>query len=251
MSSLEAALETARVGAATFEAENNTNVTHFQRGNSSPESAPLQEASFDIDVIFVGMTGVGKSSLINMIMGVSDGSKAAAKVSHEPHPCTTQTTSHAYLLETGIRCQLWDTRGFDETVDTRASMTKILDKIRQLASQRARESKDALRNRTRVAIPILVWCMDVSKIDVTAHWQQFHRVYVEYCDRKVIPVLVITRGLPRQNGWELRCREQLEQLDLGVDVPMVMVRRHRNSSSLQYTEDAQALRDLISQLATQ
>ena len=251
VSSPEAASETVQVGAETLKADYDTKVACFQRGNSSLESAPLQEPSFHINVVVVGMTGVGKSSLINMIMGVPDGSKGAAQVSRDAYPCTMLTTSYTCLLGTGLLCQLWDTRGFDEVTYGRTFMAKIVDRIRQLASQQARELKETLRNRTRVARPILMWCMDASKIEVDVCWEPLRRVYVEYCDRKVIPVLVITRGLSRQNGWELRCREQLEQLDLGVDVPMLMVRRHRNSSSLQYTEDAQALRDLISQLATQ
>ena len=185
-----------------------------------------------------------------MIRGVLDHSAAAAKVSNDAHPSTGHTTSYRLLLDTGIGCQLWDTRGLDEVAGTQTFMAKIVDRIRQLANQQARELKEIFRNRTRLAIPILVWCIDAAKIDIEDHWQQFHRVYVEYCERKAIPVVVITRGRPKETEWELRCREQLIQLDLGVDVPILMVRKYRSPSSLEYTEDSRALRDLISKLAT-
>ncbi|KAF8121737.1 hypothetical protein EV363DRAFT_1362125 [Boletus edulis] len=204
----------------------------------------MGEPSVEIDIIFVGQTGVGKSSLINMIIGAVDGSKASANVSNDAHPCTTHTTSYSTTLDTGLRCQLWDTRGLDEAAGAQNFMSKLVDKIRQLASQQARELKETLRDRTRLAIPILMWCIDATKIDVQVHWQQFQKVYVEYCERKAIPVLVITRGPPKV-GWEARCTDQLRQLNLGADVPFRMVRRYRSTSSPEYGEDAKALKDLI------
>lgn len=131
-------------------------------------------------------------------------------------------------------------------------MTKIVDRIRQLASQQARELKETLRDRTRLAMPILMWCIDAAKIDVPIHWQQFRRVYMEYCERRAIPVIVITQMPPNATGWENRCNNQLRDLGLGegytVDVPLLRVRKYRNTSSPEYSEDSKALRDLISRL---
>ena len=155
-----------------------------------------------------------------------------------------------------LHCQLWDTRGFDEVVDNpgRQFMAKIVDRIRQLASQQERELKETLRNRTRTAKPILMWCIDATGIDVPFQWQQFRKVYVEYCDRKAIPVVVVTRMALNMTGWELRCRNQLQLLGLGTgsdntDVLLLGVRKHRNPSSAGYAEDSEALRDLISRLS--
>ena len=184
-----------------------------------------------------------------MIIGVPDGSEEAAKVSNDAHPCTTRTTSYSTLLEAGLRCRLWDTQGLNEAAgNDRGFMTKLADKIRQLASYQARELKETLRDRTKVSIPILMWCIDATKIDVPVHWQQFHKVYAEYCGKKAIPVVVITRGSPAAAGWETKCTGQLRSLDLGVDVPFRMVRRYRGPSSQEYREDSKALKDLISEL---
>ena len=190
-----------------------------------------------------------------MVRRIKDRTATAAEVSNDARPCTAHTTFYAMQLGTGLHCQLWDTRGLDEAVDNpdRRFMAKIVDRIRQLASQQERELKETLRNRTRTAKPILMWCINAAKIDVPFHWQQFRKVYVEYCDRKAIPVVVITRMALNMTGWELRCRNQLQLLGLGTgsdntDVLLLGVREHRNPSSTEYTEDSEALRDLISRL---
>lgn len=182
-----------------------------------------------------------------MIMGIPDGSKGAALVSNDARPCTPHTTSYSILLEEGYRCRLWDTRGLDEAASAHGFMAKIVDKIRQLASQQASELKETIRNRIKLASPILMWCIDASKVDVEVQWHQFRKVYVDYCERKAIPVVVITRGSSKEVGWETKCTDQLRQLDLGagVDVPFTMMRKYRNPSSREYGEDCKALKDFI------
>ena len=183
-----------------------------------------------------------------MIIGIPYGSEGPAKVSNGARPCTAQATPFPTSLGAGLQCQLWDTRGLDEAAgtDDRGFMTKIMDKIRILISLQAHDLKETLQSRIKPGTPlILMWCIDATKIDVRVHWQQFHKVYVEYCERKAIPVVVITRGPPRAE-WETRYADQLQSLNLGVDVPFGMVRRHR--SSQEYSEDSKALKDLISEI---
>lgn len=185
-----------------------------------------------------------------MLTGAPDGSNEAAEVSNDAHPCTQHSLSYPASLEPDLQCRLWDTRGLDEAAGTndRRFMAKMMDKIRQLGSQQTRELRETLRDRTKLATPILMWCMDATKIDVQVHWQQFQKVFVEYCEKKAIPVVVITRGPLKETEWETKCTGQLRSLNLGVDVPFIMVRRYRGPSSPEYGEDAKALKDLISEL---
>lgn len=190
-----------------------------------------------------------------MVMDKRDGSLGAANVSNDTPPCTMQTTSYPASLETGLRCRLWDTRGLDEAVGTsdRSLIARMLDKIRELASNQTRELRETLRDRTRQGVPILVWCIDAAKIEVPVYWQQFSKVYVEYCERRATPAVVITRGPPKGAEWEAkwtRCTEQLQGLGLGVEVPFRMVGKYRNPSApgSEYEEDSKALRDFISEL---
>ena len=102
----------------------------------------------EIDVILVGESGVGKSSLINMVIGVPDGSRGAARVSNDVKPCTMHTTSYSTSLEAGLRCRLWDTRGIIEVAGT--NDRGLGTRIRQLASQQARELKPTFRGLTGI-----------------------------------------------------------------------------------------------------
>lgn len=190
-----------------------------------------------------------------MIRRLKDRAAIAAEVSNDARPCTTHTIPYPTQLETGLHCQLWDTRGLDEAVDNhdRRIMAKIVDRIRHLAHQQERELKETIRNRTRTAKPILMWCIHAAKIDVLVHWQQFRKVYMDYCERKAIPVVVLTRMTSNMTGWEPRCRNQLQLLGFGAgsdntEVLLLRVREHRNTSSAEYTEDCEALRHLISRL---
>ncbi|KAF9229883.1 hypothetical protein BU15DRAFT_69668 [Melanogaster broomeanus] len=208
-----------------------------------------------IDVLIAGQTGTGKSSLINMIMGVGD-------VSGDVRPCTEKTTSYSTTFgENSLQCQLWDTRGLNEALDNAAFMATARAWLRQavgVLSECERDLKNACKASTSHGkTPIFLWCMLASKINVPSHWQQFRKAYAEYCGRKVTPVVVITRMQPNiaSTDWRKTCKEHLRNLDFGTgsgnadDFYLVKVREHRGTSSTQYNEDSEALRDLITQLS--
>lgn len=228
----------------------------------------------DINILLAGQTGVGRSTLINMITGATDGSTQAARVSNDVRPCPIETTVHTAPLQangTTLQCSLWDTRGLDEAIDHPNLMDTAANWLRQqgfgLFSKR--QSERDLRNicRQRVhdlndgeqlrsgPIVILMWCIHASKIDVPIHWQHFRKVYVEYCYRRVKPVIVITQMTPGfATEWEERCKEQLGELYLGIGLDdtkdlLLAVRKFRDTSSPEYTEDSLALKDLIFRLS--
>lgn len=209
-----------------------------------------------------------------MITGATNGSTRAARVSNDVRPCPIETTVHTAPLEvegTTLQCSLWDTRGLDEAVDHPNLMDTAANWLRQqgfgLLSKRQpeRDLRNICRKRVNdlnvgeqsrsASIVVLMWCIHASKIDVPIHWQHFRKVYVEYCDRRVKPVVVITQMTPGfARGWEKRCRDQLEELNLGIrldstDDLLLMVRRYRDTSSLEYMEDSRALKDFIFRLS--
>lgn len=235
----------------------------------------MAKSGCNIDIFLAGQTGVGKSTLINMIKaGATDRSTRAAKVSNDARPCPIETTVHTASLDvdgTTMRCNLWDTRGFDEAVDHPNSMDTAANWLRQQGfkffskRQHERDLRDICRKRVHdlsdgepsrpASTVILMWCIHASKIDVPIHWQHFRKVYVNYCDRRVKPVVVITQmtsGFAKE--WERRCKDQLGALGLGIGFDdtsdlLLMVRKYRDTSSPEYMEDTLALKDLILRLS--
>jgi len=228
----------------------------------------------NIDILLAGQTGVGRSTLINMITGATDGSTQAARVSNDVRPCPVETTVHTAPLqldETTLQCSLWDTRGLDEAVDHPNLMDTATNWLRQqgfgLFSKRQSERDLRVICRKRVndlnegeqspsaSIVVLMWCIHASKIDVPIHWQHFRKVYVDYCHRRVKPVVVITQMAPGfATEWEKRCKDQLGDLDLGIGLGdtkdlLLTVRKFRDTSSPEYLEDSLALKDLVFRLS--
>ncbi|KIK99587.1 hypothetical protein PAXRUDRAFT_822580 [Paxillus rubicundulus Ve08.2h10] len=215
-----------------------------------------------IHVVLAGQTGVGKSSLVNMIMGVEDSSLGGAQVSNDVRPCTENTTPYkAVFGGNDLQWQLWDTRGLDEALDGATFMEKAVSWLR--GSQCERELKNVCGARTSnvdrgQAMPLLIWCIRASKITVPVHWQQFCKAYVNYCGRKVKPVVVITQMNPKSEitlGWKEKCEEQLRKLGLtsltgNLDDLLVSVRTHDGPSTTEYKEDSQAVRGLISRVGS-
>jgi len=209
----------------------------------------------EIDVFFAGRPGVGKSSLINMTRGIPDHSEVAARVSHNGRPCTAHTTPYSSPLESCVHCRLWDTPGLDHVTVEDSNhhfMAKLVDWIRQPAFQQPGLTEET-RAPIRKAGPILVWCIDAITMDAPTSWKQFRDFYAKHCDRNVVPVIVVTRMPADTTGWEVRCRNQLQQSGFGVwssnNITLLRVRRHRGTSSLDYIEDSKALRNVISRLA--
>ena len=195
-----------------------------------------------VNVVFVGQTGVGKSTLINTIVGVPDYSQAAARVGRSARAVTLHSACYSCVLATGVRCQLWDTRGLDTATDD------------DLMVKMARRIPWSPINWEA----IFVWCMQASNIDFPSSWKQLRGVYEEYHRGRrqtAVPVIVITQIGPGATGWELTCKTRIRQLGsrMGLydinNILLLGVRKHRGTSSPEYIEDSRALRDHFIQLA--
>ncbi|KAH7884409.1 hypothetical protein F5I97DRAFT_1929280 [Phlebopus sp. FC_14] len=212
-------------------------------------------ASDYVDVLLVGQTGVGKSTVINMIRGVQEGSNGSAEVKNDVRPCTVSARDYRTTLD-GREFRLWDTRGLDEALEHPNNSDQAvgwLRRVLRMVPACDRELKDhcqrVLNDRPST---LLIWCIDASKISIPAHWQQFRKVYVDFCGRRVAPAVVVTR-VP-QNwtvDWKGKCKEQLEKLGLGLEIRddlFAGVVRHPRSyaSTRMYDTDSQtAVRNVV------
>lgn len=148
-----------------------------------------------LNVILFGETGVGKSSVINLLAA-----EPIAKVSSDVEGCTLQSTKYTFTLM-GTEIRIWDTVGLEEpTMGVNGYLTaieKAHSLIRDLASAGG--------------IDLLLFCIRGSRITATtqSNYRLFHEVL---CDKKV-PIALIVTNLEREvemEHWWARNAEHIK-----------------------------------------
>ncbi len=132
------------------------------------------------NVIIFGETGVGKSSLINMI---TDGTSAA--VSNAAIGCTFESAPYDAELS-GRKYRLWDTAGLNEG---------------DRGNDRAIESLQVLvRSLKDGGVSLLVYCIRGSRLRdiVKINYDLFHKII---CGGKV-PIVVVVTGLENEDNMD-------------------------------------------------
>lgn len=130
------------------------------------------------NVLVVGQTGCGKSSVVNMLAGES-----RAPTSHDLSHCTKHWVEYAIPVD-GHSFQVFDTIGFLEPgLDTKGYTEAIADTYLAI---------DTLRQRG--GIDLLLYCVRDEEIEkMKGHYRLFHEVF---CDEEVPVALVVTsRGI--------------------------------------------------------
>lgn len=153
----------------------------IQRCSRSPKST----SSKDLNVVLFGETGVGKSSLINLMAG-----KEVAKVSPDADACTLD--SEEYGFEIGpTRIRMWDTVGLEEpdTISEDRCFTAIEKAIQLIKSLSAAGG-----------INLLLFCIRANRITVTI--QNNYRLFYEVLGRKEVPVALVVTHLEREQQME-------------------------------------------------
>ncbi|KAH7912297.1 P-loop containing nucleoside triphosphate hydrolase protein, partial [Hygrophoropsis aurantiaca] len=139
------------------------------------------------NVIIFGESGVGKSSLINLIAG-----QTIAKTSGDAVGCTFQHTSYVVTIR-GISYKLWDTAGLDEGAFGSVPAAKAEEQLGLFLQ--ALVAADG--------VDLLVYCVRGTRLR-KALLRNYKIFYGAIC-RKKVPVAIVVTGLehhePEMEDW--------------------------------------------------
>ncbi|KAF8441412.1 hypothetical protein L210DRAFT_3447054 [Boletus edulis BED1] len=134
------------------------------------------------NIIVFGETGVGKSSVINMIAG-----KHVTRTSNDAVGCTFRHQCYQVPLD-GLSVNLWDTAGLDEGTEGTVP-----------AGQAENNLKAFLRQITRWnGIDLLLYCVRGTRVR-QALLRNYNIFYGAIC-RKKVPVALVVTGLENYEG---------------------------------------------------
>ncbi|KIJ67584.1 hypothetical protein HYDPIDRAFT_108441 [Hydnomerulius pinastri MD-312] len=150
----------------------------------SPSRQPSEKRLYSRarNVVVFGESGVGKSSVINMIVG-----RIVTKTSNDAVGCTFRHQCHEVVIN-GVKVNLWDTAGLDEGTEGTVP-----------AAQAEEGLKAFLRQVTRSdGIDLLVYCVRGSRVR-KALLRNYNIFYAAIC-RKKVPVALVVTGLENYEG---------------------------------------------------
>lgn len=138
----------------------------------------------DLHVLLFGETGVGKSSLINLLAGWQ-----IASVSPDSAPCTLDSSEYQFQLgSTTIR--LWDTVGLEEPEKGPNGYVGAIEKAVQLIR----------RLNATGGISLFLFCIRGNRI--TATTQSNYRLFYEVLGKKEVPIALAVTHLEREADME-------------------------------------------------
>ncbi|KAF9244999.1 P-loop containing nucleoside triphosphate hydrolase protein [Melanogaster broomeanus] len=148
----------------------------------------MSSSKDSLNVILFGETGVGKSSVINLIAG-----EQTAKVSPDVEGCTMDSTDYVIPIE-GRDVKIWDTVGLEEPEMGVNGYLTAIEKAHALICKLSEAG----------GVDLLLFCIRGSRI--TATTQSNYRLFYEVlCDKRVPIALVITnleREVKMEDWWE-------------------------------------------------
>jgi len=152
-------------------------------------------------IALVGVTGVGKSTIVNVLTGSN-----RASVTNDVKPCTARPDRYG-IQEEGVNYTLWDTRGLNEATEQEAMgpITRFLRLLR-VVPDADHELRKFLRGKNP-RINLILFCIEAEKIRVDAQWKNYDKIYVKFCKRKIKVAVVVTRmdWNTRNTDWKGTC----------------------------------------------
>ena len=175
--------------------------------------ASLHPRRTGCNVIFIGETGSGKSSIINLIAGHS-----LAVVARDSRPCTSAFASYDVSIK-GRTYRLWDTPGLG------GNPYSWLSPDSWVSRRSARATKDSVlkrflrERRRRGELDLLVLCVRGGRAN--AAMSRTYSVFCRASRQVVIPVVIavthLERAQPTMEQWWLNNERELGRLGLLFD----------------------------------
>lgn len=152
----------------------------------------------DLNVVIIGQTGVGKSSLINMLCR-----NAKAPFSNDTVGCTMEEKDYYCKLGQGKSCQVHDTIGLEE-----GRWGFLPDR------QAQKRLKTYLKNKD---VHLLVYCISGIRGRLTkSHGRNYKKFKSAVGDN--VPVVVVVTGLENLGGpledWWSRSEKELQNVGI-------------------------------------
>ncbi|KAF8444871.1 hypothetical protein L210DRAFT_3394869 [Boletus edulis BED1] len=154
------------------------------------------------NVIIFGETGVGKSSVVNLIAG-----DKLAKTSPDAGACTFASNPYHIVLESNRPFCIWDTVGLNEPEISHDNYLRAVKQAYKLVKELERSG----------GVHLLLLCM---RGRITKSVQQNYRLFANVlCERKV-PLCVVVTNLenePCMDDWWSANKEAFEQYGISAD----------------------------------
>ncbi|KAG9316433.1 P-loop containing nucleoside triphosphate hydrolase protein [Chiua virens] len=198
-----------------------------------PVPAPDHSVRRSRNVVVFGESGVGKSSVINMIAG-----KNVTQISNNAVGCTFRYQSHQVNLD-GFHVNLWDTVGLDEGTEGTVP-----------AKQAENSLKAFLRDITRWnGVDLLLYCVRGTRVR-QALLRNYNLFYAAVC-RKKVPVALVVTGLENYEGdmedWWTEHEKDLIKHGMRFDAHACVTTIHSDHPAIQgrLEHSRSILRDLV------
>lgn len=189
------------------------------------------------NVLIVGETGVGKSSVINLIAG-----EQLADVSSSANGCTMEATSYDIVLTDnqglGHHVRLFDTIGLNEPSLSKNDYLTAIEKANMLITQLQRTG----------GIRLLIFCIRGGRI--TAVTQNNYHLFRDILCQNQVPVAFVITGMESEHpmdSWWNRNAALFERTNLSCS-SHVCVTATRGLNSVydgQYKESQAAIRNML------
>ena len=204
----------------------------------SSERPFIRAQSPTINVVLFGETGVGKSSVINLIAR-----KDVAKVSSDANGCTMQTTRYNIPFD-GVNFAIFDTIGLEEPQMGVNVYLKAMEKAYELIGELGAAG----------GIHLLLFCMRGGRISATT--QSNYRMFCECLYNKKVPIALVFTGLEREvdmeDWWK---RKETHILQYGIKsnghACITAVQDDTSGEDLKYKESEKKIRELLKSCAFQ